>query len=96
MGKRSSPELTLTLLLMASLHSEAFRITKWVYYSPRTLTWTEARLYCQKKHTDMVTWGAVDAAWMTDWLNTLEVQNVWIGLARDPENRSAWKWINLK
>lgn len=96
MGNKSSPELTLSLLLMAALYLEAFILRKAVYCPPKNMTWPEARLYCQENYIDMVTLNAVDKSSLANYLIKIKVKQVWIGLLRDPENDSVWKWINLK
>lgn len=60
------------------------------------MTWTEARLYCQRNHIDLVTWKAVNKSWLAKFLVEIRVGQIWIGLLRDPENDSVWKWINVK
>ncbi|XP_044063669.1 macrophage mannose receptor 1-like [Siniperca chuatsi] len=90
MGNKNSPELTLSFLLMAALCLEASITETIIYYPAEKMNWTEARLFCQKKHTDLVTWD-LERFWQDEWL-----EEVWIGLLRDPEKDSVWKWINLK
>lgn len=96
MENRSSPELTLSILLMAALCSEAFVIDRFIHLSSERMTWTDARLYCQKNHIDLVVWNIFNISRLADWLVEKKITNVWVGLRRDPENVSVWKWINLK
>nr|XP_046255844.1 macrophage mannose receptor 1-like [Scatophagus argus] len=96
MGNKDSPELTLCFLLMTALCFEAVTIEKVLYFSSESLSWEEARLYCQQNHIDLVTWNTVDRFWLAYLLKEFKVQQIWIGLHRDSEDDSAWKWINLK
>ncbi|XP_040900925.1 secretory phospholipase A2 receptor-like [Toxotes jaculatrix] len=57
------------------------------------MNWTEARLYCQRNHIDLVTWTTVND--LAEWLVTINVSEIWIGLLRDPEEESVWKGINV-
>lgn len=88
--------LTLSLLLMAAVCMETFYLQMEHHYVTEGMTWTEARQYCQKNFIDLVTLNTVGESWLADWLTTYKVGQVWIGLLRDPEDDSVWKWINLK
>ncbi|KAM3614060.1 uncharacterized protein V6R79_009283 [Siganus canaliculatus] len=57
------------------------------------MSWTDARLYCQKNHIDLVTWTTVE---MAQWMTEIKAGQAWIGLLRDPESEGVWKWINVK
>lgn len=95
MGNKS--ELTLAFLLIAGPCLNALIIDKTVYCPYEKRTWLEARLYCQKNHVDLVTLNTVDAVWLAEWLLEIGVKRkVWIGLLRDPEQDSVWKWIDLR
>lgn len=96
MGKKSSAELTLSFLLIAALCLEAFVIQLRVYHPAESMNWTDARQYCQKNHLDLVTFDLVNSLKLSHFLKEISVEQVWIGLLRDPENDSVWKWINLK
>ncbi|XP_072249427.1 lymphocyte antigen 75-like [Leuresthes tenuis] len=93
MGKNSSPEFMLPLLLMTALCLEAnVRIT--ILSSSERLSWNDARLFCQKNHVDMVTWDIVGSDWLAKQFGD-ESNNFWIGLHRDPVQNNVWKWINV-
>lgn len=96
MGKKISSELTLCFLLMAALCFEAVIIKRMISYSSIVKDWTEARLHCQRKHIDLVTWNTAGSFRLFERLMQRETQRFWIGLFRDPENESVWKWINQK
>ncbi|XP_071326301.1 secretory phospholipase A2 receptor-like [Trachinotus anak] len=96
MGNKSSPELTLSFLLIAALCLEALIVERFIYLSSNKMTWTEGRLFCQRKHIDLITWNLVNTVQMTTWLVEENVTQIWIGLRRDPEEDSLWKWINVK
>ena len=95
MGKQSGAELTLSFLLIATLCSEASVIKKSVYFPAASMNWRDARQYCQKNHLDLVTWDKVSFSQLATFLKKINVEQVWIGLLRAPENDSVWKWINL-
>ncbi|GAA6224421.1 uncharacterized protein LOC108888259 [Lates japonicus] len=96
MGNKSSPELTLSFLLITALCLEAVYIPRIIYYGYVKMNWREARLYCQKGFTDLTTWDAMSRFNLSEWLVENNVSQVWIGLHRDPEKDSVWKWINIK
>lgn len=96
MENKSSPELTLSFLLMAALCSEAFIIERFIYVPSERMNWTDARLYCQRNHVDLVTWNIFPISFLANRLVKNNIKQVWIGLHRDHENVSVWKWINLK
>ncbi|XP_035485760.2 macrophage mannose receptor 1-like [Scophthalmus maximus] len=96
MRNQGCQELTLSSLLIAALCLEAVLMDFTVYIPPERMTWTEARLYCQRNHTDLVTGNIVETDLLANWLETVDVKKLWIGLHRDPEKDSAWKWINVK
>lgn len=96
MGKKGSSELTLCVLLMAALCFEAVIIKRMISYPSMTRNWTKARLYCQEKHIDLVTWNTASSFRLFKGLMQHETQRFWIGLFGDPENESIWKWINRK
>ncbi|XP_051263596.1 macrophage mannose receptor 1-like [Dicentrarchus labrax] len=95
MGNKDSPELTLSLLLMAALCLEASIIRKSTYFSYKKMDWTEARLYCQENTKDMAILKTARSQ-LTELLREENINQVWIGLHRDPEDESVWKWINVK
>uniref|UniRef100_A0A3Q2PNV4 C-type lectin domain-containing protein n=1 Tax=Fundulus heteroclitus TaxID=8078 RepID=A0A3Q2PNV4_FUNHE len=95
MRKKGRSELLLLLLSMAVLGLKA-RIQLTIYFPAEKLTWDEARQYCQDNHIDMVTWDKIDPELLTKWLEEKGLDDVWIGLHEDPEQQSAWKWINVK
>ncbi len=96
MENQMSSELTLSFLLMAVLCLEAVIIQRSIHLPAEKMTWTDARLYCQKNHIDLITWSTFGISWFTDFLVENKIERVWIGLHRDPGNVSVWKWINLK
>ncbi|XP_041798306.1 macrophage mannose receptor 1-like [Chelmon rostratus] len=89
MGNKSSPELTLSLLLMAALYLEAFILRKAVYCPPKNMTWPEARLYCQENYIDME--NSNNLATITQTNRADLNQTGWIGLYR--EAGETWSWI---
>ncbi|KAI3360788.1 hypothetical protein L3Q82_013020 [Scortum barcoo] len=96
MEKKIGPELTLSFLLMAALCCEASIIELFLYSFSKTTTWTDARLYCQKNYIDLVTGIEFSMGWVSEVLLQNDIPQVWIGLHRDPNNVSAWRWIDLK
>lgn len=97
MEKSSSPELVLSLLLIAALCLEA-NIHNLVHHFAEPKNWTEARLYCQREHIDLATLDIVEGDIVAKLLffDLNVMQHVWIGLRRDTEQNSPWKWVNLK
>lgn len=95
MRKKSSSELTVCFLLMAALCIEAVIIKRLIYY-PSMMSWTEARLHCQKKHIDLFASDPEKRSRVLRQLMKSEVRHVWVGLVRDREIDSVWKWINLR
>lgn len=97
MGKKIRRGFTLPFLLFAAVCLEAAVLQNHFYYPALKLTWTDARMYCRNNnYIDIVTWNIVDEKWLTKWLVDIEVRKIWIGLQRDPENDSVWKWIDVK
>ncbi|XP_068426860.1 macrophage mannose receptor 1-like [Clinocottus analis] len=94
-GSGARTMLPLSLLLVAARCADAFTIHMTARSPPESRTWTEARLYCQKNHIDLVTWDMVDKSEVAQALRSAGVGHAWIGLRRDPEVESAWRWINL-
>lgn len=60
------------------------------------MTWQEARQYCQKNYIDMLTMKNANADWLAEWMLKYNIQKIWLGLLRDPEQDSVWKWIDRK
>ncbi|GLD74883.1 macrophage mannose receptor 1-like protein [Lates japonicus] len=96
MGNKSSPELTLSFLLITALCLEAVHIKSRPYKSMDKMNWTEARLYCQSHYVDLATWNTVKKGALAEYFTEHGINQVWIGLHRDPEKDSVWKWINIK
>lgn len=88
--------ITLSFLLFAALCLDAFKVAKEVYYQDEKMSWTEARLYCQKYHIDLVTSKVVEKGKLITFMKNNAVEQVWVGLLRDPEKDSVWKWIDVK
>lgn len=95
--QKISPVLLLCLLLTAALYLEAFILNQAFYIPAHGGTWAQAREYCQKHHVDLV---AVDAhesrSFYVEWMKSVGVRQVWIGLLRDPTDDSVWRWIDLR
>lgn len=54
------------------------------------MNWPEAQAYCRQHHTDL---SSVNSQSEIDTLPKLESGGIyWIGLQRDPNNHTAWKW----
>lgn len=85
----------LLLLFNAALQMET-TLQKTIYFFSQQLTWTEARKFCQTNHIDMITWDIIDPDLLTTWLKDEKLTEVWIGLHKDPEQQSVWRWINVK
>lgn len=96
MGNKSSPALTLSLLVITALCLEASVISRYINISPVKRNWTEARSYCQRKHVDLITLEIVNMAFIGKWLDKEKVSQAWMGLHRDPLRHSVWKWINIQ
>lgn len=97
MGKKSSPEFTLPFLIFAAVYLEATYLETQFYCPGLKLNWTDARLYCRNNsYIDLVTWNIVNENWLASWMVEIDVEQIWIGLQRDPGNDSVWKWINVK
>ncbi|TDH12164.1 hypothetical protein EPR50_G00067940 [Perca flavescens] len=96
MGNKRSSELMLFCLFFAALCLKAFTTGITIYCPSQKLNWTDARLYCQRNHIDLVTWNVVNTSQLAKFLVGIKVQQAWIGLLRDPENATVWKWINVK
>lgn len=95
MGKKSDTYLTLCPLLLTALCTDAV-IRRWVVSYPQMKeSWTEARLHCQRKHIDLVTFESAQSYKPLEKLLKGEVNSFWIGLIRDPENDRDWKWISM-
>lgn len=94
MGNKS--ELTLALLLIAALGLNALITNMMCYLQSHEMTWLKARLYCQKNKIDMLTFKRVGKSWLANWMLEEEIPKVWLGLHRDPEQDSVWKWIDEK
>ncbi|KAL3060607.1 hypothetical protein OYC64_015042 [Pagothenia borchgrevinki] len=90
----SRSELTLSLLLFSALCLEAFIIELEVFSPAQRMNWSEARLYCQRNHVDLVAGNIVDISGLNGSL--LNLRQVWMGLRRVPRNDSAWRWIDPK
>jgi len=93
MGKNSSPEFMLPLLLMTALCVEA-KVQITILSSNEKLSWNDARLFCQKNHVDMVTWDIVSSDWLAKHFGE-NTNNFWVGLHRDQVQNNVWKWINV-
>lgn len=93
MAVKSSSELTLFLLLTAELCLGA-DIQISVYIPDMILNLTEAKLYCQKNHTDLITWNIVEILKLTSWMATLDVEMVWISHQTDPRQSSIGNLLN--
>lgn len=89
-------ELHLFFLLTAALCLQATVIKSSVHCPARTLDWAGARSFCQKNFIDLVTWDRVEPQWSAGFLMNTQAQNLWIGLHRDPENGSVWRWVDVK
>ncbi|KAL7394407.1 hypothetical protein ABVT39_025667 [Epinephelus coioides] len=96
MGNKSSFELTLSFLLIASLCSQASIIRIYRYYPQGKMNWIEARQYCQRNHIDLITGNKAQGFSLAKELKEFNIEEVWIGLLRDPANDTAWRWINVK
>lgn len=95
MGKKCN-SLLLSFLLLAALRLETLVAGVTVHCPGQLMNWTEARQYCQEKYIDLVTWNTVNSGQLAEWLLEIGVKLIWIGLLRDPEQVSVWKWINLR
>ncbi|XP_051812171.1 macrophage mannose receptor 1-like [Acanthochromis polyacanthus] len=61
-------------------------------YVPKSLKWREAQAYCRENHTDL---SHLNSQSDIDKLRKAaggKIHKGWIGLQRDPDNRSAWTW----
>ncbi|XP_078027353.1 lymphocyte antigen 75-like [Epinephelus lanceolatus] len=96
MGNKSSFELTLSFLLIASLCLQASIIRRYRYYPVGKMNWIEARQYCQRNHIDLITGNKAQGFSLAKELKEFNIEEVWIGLLRDPVNDTAWRWINVK
>ncbi|XP_041844457.1 uncharacterized protein LOC121642055 [Melanotaenia boesemani] len=94
MGKISIFELLLPFLLTSVVCLES-KIEITVFLPGKKLDWTNARLYCQSNYVDLITWDIVGTDQLSTWLKG-QSSFFWIGLHRDNETASVWKWINVK
>ncbi|XP_035983950.1 macrophage mannose receptor 1-like [Fundulus heteroclitus] len=85
----------LLLLSMAVFGFEAkLHIT--IYIPSRKLTWYDARQYCQDKYLDIVNWETIDPDLLTKFLQEENLDDVWIGLHKDPHQLSVLNGLNVK
>lgn len=89
-------EFTLPFLLFAALCLGAAVLKKNFVISSEAMNWTDARMYCQMNHTDLVTLNTVDEVLLAEQLLKGSSSLLWIGLHRDPANDSVWKWIDVE
>ncbi|XP_053738033.1 macrophage mannose receptor 1-like [Synchiropus splendidus] len=61
-----------------------------------TLSWSDARHYCQEYHFDLLHLRYWDSFMSTRWSLHSDTSKYWIGLRRDPDQDTAWRWINLR
>lgn len=95
MGKKTISKLEFSFLIIAALCFEVLLIERTFHVPPVKKTWTEARLFCQKYHTDLITRKVMPDSSLAESLGSVHNDSVWIGLHRDPMNDSVWKWINV-
>lgn len=93
MGNKIRFELTLCFLLMAGFFLEAVIKTK-IFVYDTAMNWTEARVLCQERHVNMISWYTLNKHRVIKAY--MKRTPIWIGLVRDPEDATAWKWINYK
>uniref|UniRef100_A0A3Q1DGM9 C-type lectin domain-containing protein n=1 Tax=Amphiprion ocellaris TaxID=80972 RepID=A0A3Q1DGM9_AMPOC len=66
-------------------------IGKHVYIS-KNLNWPKAQAYCRQHHTDLSFFNSQSEIDELQKATGGKIHDGWIGLQRDPNNKTAWKW----
>lgn len=99
MGNKVFLVLTVCFLFMAAQHLDAVVELEFIYYPSKELTWEKARLHCQKKNIDLISFKTLERmkqSWFFKSSVILKLFPLWVGLIRHPEDPTVWKEVSFK
>lgn len=98
MGSKVFLVLTVCFLFMAAQHLDAVIELEFIYYPSKQLTWEKARLHCQKKNIDLISFKTLDRM-KSSWFfksPVIMIFPLWVGLVRHSEDPIVWKEVSFK
>ena len=86
------------LIIITAFQLEASVMQKTVHLVNEKKNWTDAQQYCKEKFTDLISGGGEHREYlMNEFVNDRPTnEKVWIGLYRDTDNASVWRWTGQR